>query len=242
MTVFELMYLPAAPLLPPLYGRVRRELFRIAKSHNDRRPEVLDVGGRKSHYTIGLPARITITDLPRENEVQHQLNLGINEQTIRQTLARRSNVSAILFDDMTRSTLPDASFDCVVAVEVLEHVEEDARFVSEVARVLKPGGVFLMTTPNGDAVRNTNPDHKRHYTRAQLRELLASYFSGVQVEYGIRGGRFRKLGLRGWSARRPLRTGLSMAGNIINALQSANPAIKEQTYGTCHLIAVAGKG
>jgi asparagine synthase (glutamine-hydrolysing) len=105
-----------------------------------------------------------------------------------------------------------AHSDCAVAVEVLEHVDEDARFVSEVHRVLKPGGAFLMTTPNGDAVANTNPDHRRHYSREQLHGLLAARFDRVEVDYAIRGGMSRRLGLTSWSARHPLRTAVCDGG------------------------------
>jgi 2-polyprenyl-3-methyl-5-hydroxy-6-metoxy-1,4-benzoquinol methylase len=47
-------------------------------------------------------------------------------------------------------TLPfeDASLDCTLAVELLEHIDNHRNFFSEVHRVLKPGGKFLFTTPN----------------------------------------------------------------------------------------------
>ena len=241
MTSFELSYLCLRPFLPPLHRKVSRRLSRLARS-NGRQADVLDVGGRKSHYTIGIPARITITDLPRETEIQKRLNLGISDSIIEQGYVRRSNVNKMLFDDMTRSSLPDSSFDYVVAVEVLEHVEQDEQFVKEVSRVLKPGGIFLMTTPNGDSVKNTNPDHKRHYTRGQLASLLETHFSSVEVEYAIRGGTFRTLGLRSWSLKRPVRTALSMIGNVINTIQSARESLKHQPHGTRHLIATARKG
>jgi SAM-dependent methyltransferase len=172
MKRFELTYLALEPFLPPLIKTVRKRLVIIAKS-SPYRLEILDVGGRKSHQTINVPANITITDLPRESSIQKELNLGINDSIIEQTYSRRTNVKSVLFDDMTRSSLPDQSFDCVVATEVLEHVEEDRQFVNEVWRVLKPKGIFLMTTPNGDSVKNNNPDHKRHYTREHLNSLLS---------------------------------------------------------------------
>jgi SAM-dependent methyltransferase len=241
MKPFELSYLCVKPFFPPLHRKVRRRLLQLAKAHAAE-PRVLDVGGRKSHYTIGVPAQITVTDLPRESEVQKNLGLGINNGIMAETRKRRSNVTQILFDDMTHSLLPDNSFDYVIAIEVLEHVEQDARFVEEVYRVLKPGGVFLMSTPNGDFVKNTNPDHKRHYTRKQLHSLLQSKFEMANVDYAIQGGRFRKFGLRSWSIKHPLRTTLSMVGNFINTIQSAPEGIKSKAVGTHHLIAEAKKG
>ena len=240
MKPFELFYLCAEPFLLPLHKMVRRRLLNVAMSFPDP-PDILDVGGRKSHYTIKVPANITITDLPRETELQKKLHLGIDQNIIATSMRRRSNIKRIEFDDMTRSSLPDSSYSCVVAVEVLEHVELDHQFVKEVYRVLKPGGIFLMTTPNGDFVKNTNPDHKRHYRRQQLMELLTSVFDGVKIEYAVKGGVFRRYGLKAWSVRRPHITVLSMVSNLINTLQSSGDAIKHQARGTHHLFAVATK-
>ena len=41
----------------------------------------------------------------------------------------------------------DGTFDCVVASEILEHVPEDDRAISELVRVLKPGGALAITVP-----------------------------------------------------------------------------------------------
>jgi SAM-dependent methyltransferase len=45
---------------------------------------------------------------------------------------------------------PDAAFDQVVSIDVLEHLEQDQPFLSEVRRVLKNSGRLLITVPNGD--------------------------------------------------------------------------------------------
>ena len=240
MTPFEYSWLLLHPLMTPLHRQVRQELKRIAESA-PAKPAILDVGGRKSHYTIAVPANVHITDIERRSDVQHQLNLGVTGPIIRQTLARRSNVKWVLIDDMTHSSLRSESFDCVVAVEVLEHVEQDMDFVREVYRVLKPSGVFLMTTPNGDHVLNKSRDHKRHYHRHQLETVLRTCFPDVQVKYAIRGGVFRRWGLRAWTPRKPFRTVRSMAGNLVNWIQSSRPEIAESAVGTHHLIAVARK-
>lgn len=243
MTPFEIAYRCALPFLPPLYSEVRRHLRAAAPRVGDRPLEILDVGGRKSHYTIGLPGVVTITELPRESETQVALNLGLTDELVAGTLARRSNVREIRYDDMTATRLRAESFDCVVAVEVLEHVEEDEAFVRNVARVLRPGGTFVMTTPNGDAMPTPhNADHKRHYPRRALHALLARSFAEVDVRYVVVGGRARSLGLRSWSRRHPIRTIGTMAANVVNAVQSAAPSVREDAMGTRHLLAVARRG
>ena len=50
--------------------------------------------------------------------------------------------------DSVRLPLADASVDAAVAVEVIEHLENPRAFVRELARVVKPGGTVLVSTPN----------------------------------------------------------------------------------------------
>ena len=45
---------------------------------------------------------------------------------------------------------PDDTFDCVVSIDVLEHLKQDQPFLCEVKRVLKSGGKAVVTVPNGD--------------------------------------------------------------------------------------------
>ena len=47
---------------------------------------------------------------------------------------------------------PDAAFDAVVCVDVLEHVQDLGQVVQEIARVLKPGGLFLFDTINRNPI------------------------------------------------------------------------------------------
>jgi SAM-dependent methyltransferase len=199
--------------------------------------QILDVGGRRSPYTVGLAARITIIDLPRESEVQSQLGLGVNELVLTQIRQRRSNIENVILGDMTKCTLPSASFDGVISIEVIEHIPDDETFVAQLARVLKPGGWVYLTTPNGDGIPNTNPDHVRHYKREQLTNLLSRHFDEVRVTYGIATSKNRLRGLQALDPRRPLRSLESIVANFRNRRESQG--VEEHARRTAHLFAVA---
>lgn len=75
-----------------------------------------------------------------------RLLLGIDRD--RASLRRNSLLSERLCGDIEHLPLPDNSLDLVTANMVVEHVRDPQRLLSEVRRVLKPGGTFLMHTPN----------------------------------------------------------------------------------------------
>jgi 2-polyprenyl-3-methyl-5-hydroxy-6-metoxy-1,4-benzoquinol methylase len=88
--------------------------------------------------------------------------------------------------------LGDGEFELVWASEVIEHVADTARWLSEVRRVLAPRGRLLVTTPNHARLailvhgleRYAEPlgDHLHLYTRRSLVSLLAEFdFEGVSV-------------------------------------------------------------
>ena len=82
--------------------------------------------------------------------------------------------------------LEDNSFDSIVSFQVIEHVNEDANYLKEIHRVLKPGGVAVLTTPNIKKTLSRNPWHVREYTAAELTELASKYFSDVEMK-GVGG-------------------------------------------------------
>ncbi|MCH5329795.1 MAG: class I SAM-dependent methyltransferase [Alistipes sp.] len=80
------------------------------------------------------------------------------------------------------------SFDFVVAFQVIEHIKKDIEFVREVYRVLKPGGTFILTTPNASMSLTRNPYHIREYHPDELRNILECEFPEVEG-YGIVGNK-----------------------------------------------------
>ena len=88
--------------------------------------------------------------------------------------------------DLTHPEGFDETFDLVTNFQVLEHIEDDRAFLEALRARLAPGGVLLLTTPNRLMSFSENPYHVREYTAGELRELLESVFSEVQVR-GMRG-------------------------------------------------------
>jgi 2-polyprenyl-3-methyl-5-hydroxy-6-metoxy-1,4-benzoquinol methylase len=82
--------------------------------------------------------------------------------------------------------LKDNTYDVIVSFQVIEHIEDDALYLKEIHRVLKPGGVVLITTPNRKMSLTRNPWHIREYLPAELKALASSFFSKVEMK-GITG-------------------------------------------------------
>jgi SAM-dependent methyltransferase len=105
--------------------------------------------------------------------------------------------------DVTRLPVPDGHADLYVSFETIEHVADDRGVVAEAARVLKPSGTFLCSTPNrevvnpGNSIEDApgNPYHVREYAQHELESLLRARFGQV-AWYGqtfLPGGYFRLL-------------------------------------------------
>ena len=80
----------------------------------------------------------------------------------------------------------DNHFDSVVSFQVIEHIKNDMLFLSEIYRVLKPGGTALLTTPNIKLTLSRNPWHIREYEAYQLANKASAYFASVEMR-GITG-------------------------------------------------------
>ncbi len=78
--------------------------------------------------------------------------------------------SNIEFREATVPPLPfnDGTFDFVISFQVIEHIKQDTEFVREVHRVLRPGGKFIVTTPNAPMSLTRNPWHVREYRAEEL--------------------------------------------------------------------------
>jgi SAM-dependent methyltransferase len=91
--------------------------------------------------------------------------------------------SARVRGDATALPFPDASFDLVMALDVLEHLDDDAAAARELRRVLRPDGALVIFVPALQLLWGLQDDvshHRRRYHRGQLRDLVAG--AGFRVE------------------------------------------------------------
>lgn len=78
----------------------------------------------------------------------------------------------------------NASVDIVVSFETIEHLYEHETFLTEVRRVLRPGGVFIVSTPDRDVYSPynspANPYHVRELTGSDFIGILSQFFTTVE--------------------------------------------------------------
>jgi SAM-dependent methyltransferase len=95
--------------------------------------------------------------------------------------------------------LPVASgtVDVVASLQVIEHVWNHPQFIAECARVLRPGGLLLITTPNrltfspnaATGAKPINPFHTHEFTAAELSRLVGHSGLAVTSLHGLSNGK-----------------------------------------------------
>jgi SAM-dependent methyltransferase len=108
--------------------------------------------------------------------------------TAARTLA--ANGGHALVADGVALPFADGSFHAVIACEVLEHIEEDTAVMSEMARILDPEGLLLMSVPVHMARWSATDDACAHVRRYEPDELMGKLRgAGFEPEgYTARGG------------------------------------------------------
>ena len=92
---------------------------------------------------------------------------------------RRDNLE-FRVGDAERIPLDDDSVDVVVTFETIEHVADYRQFLSEIDRVLAPGGVALISTPNDLEFVEGNHFHLHEFVYDELLDLVGTRFAHVQ--------------------------------------------------------------
>jgi SAM-dependent methyltransferase len=165
-------------LEPPDFAR--RRSFLLGEVRPGQR--VLDLGSGAGEFTALLG-----------HAGAHPVGVEIAEAAVRRAQTRHPDLDFRLAPIDGPLPLEDNSIDVVWASEVIEHIADTARSLSEVRRVLVPRGRLLVTTPSHGRLRLaiagierfSEPlgDHLHLYTRRSLAETLREFdFHEIQID------------------------------------------------------------
>jgi ubiquinone/menaquinone biosynthesis C-methylase UbiE len=135
---------------------------------------------------------------PVSPDLQRTVVADVSEEAMRNVECASKVVTSI-----TAMSFDTASFDCILCSEVLEHIPNDAKAVSELRRVLKPGGALIVTVPFQKRFWAEDDEfvgHVRRYDPGELEQKLQTGgFHSIHT-YKLSGT------IERWLTRRSLRT------------------------------------
>jgi len=120
--------------------------------------------------TIAEHAKGDCLDAGSGRSPYKRLLLQHTEQVTSIDIEDRSGETDLIADIQSMPQLNDASFDTILCSQVLEHVPRPWDALRELARVLRPGGVLILTVPHLSAIHEAPHDYYR-YTRFGLQAL-----------------------------------------------------------------------
>lgn len=120
------------------------------------------------------------------DEIKNNNTFGIDKFIDKEMRMSREQ-GKIICCDAHEMSIKDGVFDCITAGGLIEHLEHPKKFLSESYRVLKPGGLLLITTPNKNSWWNmltgayNHKFHKNIFTKKSIENILES--EGFSVIY-----------------------------------------------------------
>ena len=155
--------------------------YEFAKNKISKKGIVLEVGSGEGYGTSLL-----------SKKVKKIIGLDVDKKIVIHSSEKYGSENCI-FKDYNGYKLPfnKKTFDAVVSFQVIEHIQDDKNYVSEIFRVLKKSGIFILTTPNRkyrlkDGQKPWNRLHIREYNAKTFETILKSKFQNVKV-LGVKG-------------------------------------------------------
>ena len=117
----------------------------------------------------------------RDMQFSNVTGLDFSEEAIR--FCAQSGLGTVRRGDIMSMPFGDDSFSLVLATDIIEHVDDDVRALTEVKRVLRPGRAALITVPAFPVLWGFQDEvslHKRRYRMAQLLQRVGA--AGLEPE------------------------------------------------------------
>jgi len=133
--------------------------------------EVLDAG-----CGVGYGAQILA-----EAGASRIVGLDIAAEAVEAAVLRADSIGEFVVGDLEQIPFTPSSFDVVVCFEVIEHVDRRELVLDELRRVLRSGGVLIVSSPNRDVYLPGNPHHMHEYTPSELQAALTKRFRHVAL-------------------------------------------------------------
>jgi SAM-dependent methyltransferase len=162
----------------PRHAAREAMMLSVLVPHLAPKSDLLDAGAGAGHLANRLAA-----------DGHEVVGIDQSERFVAYANAHAAGGARFQVGDITRLEFPAASFDAVVAGEVLEHVDDDARAIAELHRVLRPGGWCLVSVPADPRLWDVSDEwagHVRRYTESELRSRFAA--QGFRVQRLFRWG------------------------------------------------------
>ncbi len=116
------------------------------------------------------------------------IGIDYSEATLIEARKKHAAKTNLTFKSSSVPPIPldNESVDVVTAFQFIEHIHNRLGFIKDVYRVLKPGGVFLCSTPNNKMSIARNPYHVHEYTFAEMNEDIGKVFNNFEIQ-GVQG-------------------------------------------------------
>lgn len=111
----------------------------------------------------------------------HVVGVDVSDDAVALAAGQLGDRGETVRGDVSSLPFEDDAFDVVVCFEVIEHVEDRESALDEFARVLRPEGTLVISSPNRLVYPPGNPHHVYEYTPSELEQALRSRFPAVTL-------------------------------------------------------------